>query len=280
MTNRAWVSGTGPMSGRNVIGEVTESIQKFVIDGWHRYTGDARPPRIEEDLTYEPMDRNEQVVYVYMYRVAANPNLKNQKRWRQAPVFVQDDPDEGNVYYHRPPVLVDLFYLVMVHSRFRSDAERLLGWLMLLLNEGTHLIYRPRKFMLPDGREVDSLGRTYQEDIELDEEDLVIEKVSVSLIDDLTVADAVNMFSLHEAPYRPFLTYRARIALDGPLVHAGAGVGVSLPRLARKDRSNSERRMRSNGRPLPTTPAKKAPPKIGPSRHNLVRDTDSEPDTN
>ena len=46
-------------------------------------------------------------------------------------------------------------------------------------------------------------------------------------MDDLTVGDAINLFSLHEAPYRPFLTYRARIAIDGPLVHAPAAL-VSL----------------------------------------------------
>ena len=68
------------MSGRNVIGEVTESIQKFIMDGWVHYNGDEAPPRIEEDLKYESMDRNEKVIFVYMYRLANNPNLQNQKR--------------------------------------------------------------------------------------------------------------------------------------------------------------------------------------------------------
>ena len=70
---------------------------------------------------------------------------------------------------------------------------------------------------------------------DVDEDDLVLEKVSLSLVDDLTVGDAVNFFSLHEAPYRPFLTYRARIALDGPLVHASSGTTVNLPRLQQND---------------------------------------------
>ena len=82
MRNPSIIPGSGPMSGRNIIGEVTESVQKFIYDGWIRYSGDASPPRIEEDLTYESMDRNEQVVYVYMYRLAANPNLQNQKQER------------------------------------------------------------------------------------------------------------------------------------------------------------------------------------------------------
>lgn len=218
---------TGPMSGSNIIGEVTEHLQRFVLDG---YTLSERPPRIEEDLSFTPMDR-EEVVYVYMYRLAQNPNLMNQKRWRQAPVFLGSDPEQGGeVYYHRPPLLVDLFYLLMVHSKFRSDAERLLGWLLLRLNNATHLIYRPRKFLLPDGREVDSLGRPYDRNCR-PEDDLVMEKVSLALVDDLTVGDATNLFSLHEAPYRPFLTYRARVALDGPLVASGGGTQVNLPRL-------------------------------------------------
>jgi hypothetical protein len=102
MINPAFSSTSGPMSGRNIIGEVTESIQKFINDGWMRYTGDAPPPRIEEDLKYEPMDRNEQVVYVYMYRLAANPNLQNQKRWRQAPVYMKSDSSDGKCFLSSP----------------------------------------------------------------------------------------------------------------------------------------------------------------------------------
>ena len=67
---------------------------------------------------------------------------------------------------------------------------------MLSLNEATHLIYRPRRFILPNGTVVDSLGRPYNPDhIDFDEDDLVLEKVSLSLVDDLTVGDAVNFFS-------------------------------------------------------------------------------------
>ena len=128
----------GPMSGVNIIGEVTENLQRFILDGWNL---SERPPRIEEDLSFSPKDR-EEVVYVYMYRLAQNPNLMNQKRWRQAPVFLGSDPEQGGeVYYHRPPILLDLFYLLMVHSKFRSDAERLIGWLLLRLHNATHLIY-------------------------------------------------------------------------------------------------------------------------------------------
>ncbi|MFT5684413.1 MAG: hypothetical protein ACI8RZ_005354, partial [Myxococcota bacterium] len=146
---------TGRVIGHNILGETTEAMHRFILDGWDLTD---RPPRIEEDLSFAPKDR-EQIIYIYMYRVTRNPHLKNQKRWRQAPVFMGTEPEDGGeVYFHRPPLLVDMFYLLMVHSKFRSDAERLMGWLLLRLYNATHLVYRPRRFALPDGREVDSMG--------------------------------------------------------------------------------------------------------------------------
>ena len=268
--NYGWMDKAGEMSGRNVIGEVTEAVQTFIKGSWEKYTGETRPPTIQEDLTYESMDRNEQVVFVYMYRLATNPNLQNQKRWRQAPVMLKGDPETEGVYYHRPPVLVDLFYLIAAHAKFRSEAERILGWLMLSLNEATHLIYRPRRFILPNGTAVDSLGRPYNPDhIDFDEDDLVLEKVSLSLVDDLTVGDAVNFFSLHEAPYRPFLTYRARIALDGPLVHAASGTTVNLPRLQQNDNQGQRGRRYVSPRNKPQHVPSSS------KRHRFKRDTDT-----
>ena len=211
-----------------------------------------------------------------MYRLASNPNLQNQKRWRQAPIYFKGEGDsDPQVYYHRPPIMIDLFYLIMVHGKFRSEAERLLGWLLLLLNEATHLIYRPRKFILPTGEAIDSLGRPYDQNVSMDEDDLVIEKVSLSLVDDLTVGDVVNLFSLHEAKYRPFLTYRARIALDGPLVHAPTGTIINMPRLDGMARANSgDTNSRPNGRPTQGSPVKRPMPKHMRGSKNFKRDTE------
>lgn len=267
----------GPMSGRNIIGEVTEALHKFLLDG---YDVSDSPPRLEEDLKFVPKDR-EEVIYIYMYRVAQNPDLKNRKRYRQAPVFMESEPEDGGeVFYHRPPLLLDLFYLLMVHSKFRSDAERLMGWTLLRLNEATHLVYRPRKFLLPDGREVDSIGRAYDPSCSTDEDGLWMEKVSLAMVDDLTVGDAINFFGLHEAPYRPFLTYRARVALDGPLVASSGGTAVHLPRMqsvpAADHRSNSESpvgRMKA-GRPIPRQSSLP-----GPEPHFIRRNVDTETET-
>ena len=90
--NYGWVDKTGEMSGRNVIGEVTEAVQSFIKSSWEKYTGEARPPTIQEDLTYESMDRNEQVVFVYMYRLATNPNLQNQEAMETGSCDVERRP--------------------------------------------------------------------------------------------------------------------------------------------------------------------------------------------
>lgn len=277
----------GPMSGRNIIGETTEAIHKWILEG---YNLTEQPPRIEEDLKFVPKDR-EEVVYIYMYRLAQNTNLMNQKRLRQAPVFVKEDLNKegAEAYYHRPPILLDLFYLIMVHSKFRSDAERLVGWLMLRLNEATHLIYRPRRFLLPDGREVDSLGRPWDAsnfvgwkgpDGEEEEDDgLHLEKVSLALVDDLTVGDAINLFTLHEAPYRPFLSYRARVALDGPLYKASGGTTIRVPRLERTGAPASGPSVSSpSGRiKAGSPPTVKAPP--GPKPYMLRKNADADSET-
>lgn len=269
------VTSQNPMSGRDIIGDVTEAIKKFIKDGWL----DESNLTIEEKLDKTSMGKTDQFAFVYMYRLANNPNLQNRKRLRQAPVFLNDPEEAGNVYLHRPPILVDLFYLVTAHAQFPSETAKLLGWLLLRLNEATHLIYRPRKFILPDGREIDSLGRDYDPNVSLDEENLVIEKVSLALVDDLTVGDAINLFSLHEAPYRPFLTYRARIAIDGPLIPAPSGTKVVMERAKQAPIEPSGTPTRANGRPV-ARPSSTSATSPEASRPNFRRDIDDYNDYN
>lgn len=266
----------GPMSGKDIIGEVTEAVKKFIADGWE----DSHNLNIEEKLDKTSMGKTDKFAFVYMYRLAHNPNLQNRKRWRQAPVFMNDGPESGNVFMHRPPLLVDLYYLVTAQAQFPSETAKILGWLLLRLNEATHLIYRPRKFILPDGRPVDSLGRDYKADVDLTEKNLVLEKVSLALVDDLTVGDAINMFSLHEAPYRPFLTYRARIAIDGPLVHAPKGTRVVMDRATQRPSTTSPSRTRPNGRPMSQPYERKKPEMFGENAHDFRRDIDDYNDYN
>ncbi len=267
----------GQYSSFNIIGETTEAVHKLLMD---RYDVTDRPPRLEEDLKFIPKDR-EEVIYVYMYRAAQNPNLQRQKRLQLAPVEVPRDDGGSDVFYHRPPLLMDLFYMVAVHSRFRSDAERLLGWVLLTLHHTPKLVYRPRRFLLPDGRKVDSLGRSWNGDVDPDREGLQVEKVSLALVEDLTVGDAINLFTLHEAPYRPFLTYRARVALDGPLVSTEGGSSIDMggrKETERLETAYPHRRSRPSGRighPNVPTPISKPP---GPKAHNLRKRHQRTPD--
>lgn len=256
----------GPTQGRNVIGEVTEALHKFLLDGWNL---EGAPPRIEEDLSFVPKDR-EEVVYVYMYKATQNQSLMNSKRYRLAKFEFEDadDPDSKATYWERPPLYLELHYLISVHSRFRSDAERLMGWVMLRLHEATHLVYRPRRYVLPSGRTIDSRGRDW--DPETYEEDVIMEKVSLSLVDDLTVGDAINFFTISEAPYRPYLTYKARCAMEGALISGpsgpvdvdytlspgeGAGVGQASPGSdeAESDDRTENSRGRMRARPVRRT---------------------------
>jgi hypothetical protein len=214
----------GPYQGSAIIGEVTEAVHAFIKDGW---PDASDPPRVVEDLDFEPKDR-ERIVYVYMYRVAKNTALLNSKRWRESRVQVGGDDDEtARHFYERPPLYLDLYYLISVHAKFRSEAEKLLGWLLLRLNEATHLVYRPRRYTLPDQTEVDSTGRAWS--IQNRGEGVVMEKVSVDLVDDLTIGDAVNFFNIHDAPFRPYVTYRARCAMEGALVEAVPTTVKSAP---------------------------------------------------
>ncbi|TNE90774.1 MAG: DUF4255 domain-containing protein [Deltaproteobacteria bacterium] len=246
----------GDDKGRHIIGEITESIHKFILEGWDVDRLGA-PPRIEEDLSFVPKDR-EEVVYIYMYKAAQNSALQNSKRHRvtrfstaaleerQAALDAVEAGEDveipmlDGIYWSRPPLYLEVSYMVAVHSKFRSDAERLLGWVLLRLHEATHLVYRPRRYFLPDGRIVDSTGQDWSLDNTGDE--VIMEKVGLALTDDLTVGDAINFFTIHEAPYRPYLTYKARCAMEGSIISSPAS---EQPEVNRPTFVNKERPSRS-----------------------------------
>lgn len=260
----------GPMQGVEIIGEVTESLHRFIMDGWEF---ERAPPRIEEDLSFVPKDR-EEVLYVYMYKAAHNKALVNTKRFRDTNIRVSGDE---RVFYERAPLYLDLYYMISVHSKFRSDAERLLGYALLRLHEATHLVYRPRKYTLPGGQTVNSKGEPWSLDVDMNDEGIVFEKVSLALVDDLTIGDAINFFTIHEAPYRPYLTYCARCAMEGGLL-AGEATTVR-PGSAADIRPPGSDRERPSGRLVRPRDEQKAPFKspFGPKGHN-PRQTGDDPD--
>jgi hypothetical protein len=258
----------GPNQGENIIGEITEALHRFILDGWD---SDRPPPRIEEDMSFVPKDR-EEVIYVYMYRVAQNSALINSKRWRPAKFSVKNIDGSDGIFYDRAPLYLNVHYVVAIHSKFRSDAERLLGWLMLRLYDASHLVYRPRRYTLPDGRVIDSTGAPWS--VNADGDAVIMEKVSLALVDDLTVGDCINFFTIHEAPYRPFLTYQAKCAMEGSLVSAPSSTKIRTDRLQAP--TPVEGPERANGRlgRLQTPPPKKPVP--GPKGHDARPISDEE----
>ena len=263
----------GPLQGKGILGELTEAVHQWLLDGWD---DEERPrPRLEEDLSFVPKDRQE-VIYAYMYRVGRNTALQNSKNFRPARIqLANDDPDRSHVYYERPPIYLDVYYVVAVHSKFRSDAERLLGWVMLRLWEASRLIYRPRRFILPDGRVVDSTGKPWS--LENTGDDVIMEKVSLALVDDLPIGDAINFFTIHEAPFRPFLTYRAQCALEGSLV-GGPSSTIYNAHLDQHD-SRPKSADRPSGRLGSPVNNQNKRPRLGPKGYDhgpLPEDTNSE----
>ena len=152
---------------------------------------------------------------------------------------------------------------------------------MLNLHEATQLIYRPRRYHLPTGEVVNSLGEDWVEEPDnFDDDNLIYEKVSVAMTDDLTIGDAINFFTIHEAPYRPYLTYRARCAMEGRLISGEPTIvrsgGVS-PSGDLKDPRRRSGRLRTNQ--PPEIPDKRTP--FGPKGHNHQRigDDPGKPDS-
>ena len=88
-------TATGLMSGRDIIGEVTEAVKRYIKDGWV----DEKNLTIEEQLDKTSMGKTDQFAFVYMYRLAHNPNLQNRKRFRRAPVFLNDGEDFSKFYF-------------------------------------------------------------------------------------------------------------------------------------------------------------------------------------
>jgi hypothetical protein len=114
---------------------------------------------------------------------------------------------------------------------------------------------------------VDSMGRPW--DLDATGDELIMEKVALSLIDDMTVGDAINFFTIHEAPYRPYLTYRARCAMEGALVVAPRETIVRVPSLEPTP-SATRPGERANGRlgRVEARPTSKRAP-FGPEGHDF-----------
>ena len=126
----------------------------------------------------------------------------------------------------------------------------------------------------PGALALDSNGNPWAEDNQSD--GLHMEKVSLGLVEDMTVGDAVNFFTIHEAPYRPYATYLARACIRGPIVQPSGPTVISNDPLETMDRESGPSRPngRVSGR-MQTRPRRKPP---GPQGFGLrpLEDDDSE----
>ena len=255
----------GATMGQNVIGEVTESIHKFLIDN---YDLTEQVPRFEEDLSFVPKDR-EEVVYIYMYRAAQNPNLKNAKRYRQAPVFVKGNGDNADeVFYHRPPLMMDLFYLVAVHAKFRSDAERLLG----LGNPGAQ---RGDSLGVSASTVPPARRRCGQRGVGLTTSTRILPTTTSTWkrfrSPCATISRSVtrSIFSASKKPVWAVLTYRARVALAGPLVAGEGGTTIRIQGWVVQTRLRGPAVATRSGRMMGNRPQRRDRKPLGPDSRNL-----------
>ena len=88
-----------------------------------------------------------------------------------------------------------------------------------------------------------------------------MEKVDIALVEDLPIGDAINFFTIHDAPFRPYLTFQANCAMEGALV-TGPATTVSNARMS--DRVPQAPTTRPSGRMKAPPKTESGDQKIGP----------------
>ncbi len=209
--------------GASQIAEVSDAVHGLLRDAWPAAFG---TPRVLDDLAQRPPER-EAALYAALVQVQQNPTLRTARRPGPSPLVLERDGVRTH-FLERPPVHLDLVYLLAAEATHRVDAQRLLGWAVMRIHEAARVLVRPRRFVLPDGAAVDSLGRPWRADAP----DVAMAAVSLGRAETGSLSEAIALFGSWRAPFRPFLTVRARTALWGALVEAPTtrvGVGPVLP---------------------------------------------------
>lgn len=197
---------------------------------------------IHKDLDVQPKDDEEATIYCAMYRVddvddiglpgfAVRPYV----RGPQAP-----DPKRQDVA-QIPPRFMYLYFVMFVESPEPDLSNVILGAIMNGFHQEPTLVYQPKSFEL-NGRMYDSAGRPLRsEGLEFRadatsprqhgaNEQIVMERISLQLVDDLAFGDACLLLKGFERKIRPYLTYRVFAKIDHPLkvVPRVGRVGISL----------------------------------------------------
>ena len=197
---------------------------------------------IHKDLDTQPKDDEEATIYCSMYRVddiddiglpgfAVRPYVRGPQA---------ADPKRQDVQ-QIPPRFMYLYFIVFVESAEPDLSNAILGAVMNGFHQEPTLIYQPKPFEL-NGRLFDSVGRPLQSDgldLKVDASGkiqrnangkVVMERISVQLVDDLAFGDACLLLKGFERKIRPYLTYRVFAKIDHPLrvVQRAGRVGISL----------------------------------------------------
>jgi len=197
---------------------------------------------IHKDLDTQPKDDEEATIYCSMYRVddvddiglpgfAVRPYVRGPQA---------ADPTRQDVQ-QIPPRFMYLYFIVFVESSEPDLSNAILGAIMNGFHQEATLVYQPKPFEL-NGRLYDSVGRPLKSDgltLKIDpsapiqanaNKDLIMERLSVQLVDDLAFGDACLLLKGFERKIRPYLTYRVFAKIDHPLsvVPRVGRVGVSL----------------------------------------------------
>jgi len=187
---------------------------------------------IHKDLDAGPKDDEEATVFCSLYRIddIDDMNLPGWpvkqsvmgRRGPQAPDPVRQD------LLQLPPRFFYLYFILFVESADTDVSNALMGAVMNGFHQETTLFYRPVPFEV-NGRVFDSTGRHLTSDgyryvRDPNEEPspgandkLVMERISVALVDDLAFGDACLLLKGFDRKVRPYLTYRVFSKIDQPL---------------------------------------------------------------
>ena len=187
---------------------------------------------IHKDLDTAPKDDEEATVYCSLYRIDDMDDI-NMPGWPVKPeVLGTSGPQPPDLRRQEllqlPPRFFYLYFILFVESPDADVSNALMGAIMNGFHQETTLFYRPVPFEL-NGRVFDSQGRSLTSDgykyisdptEEPDEganDELLMERISVALVDDLALGDACLLLKGFDRKVRPYLSYRVFSKIDQPL---------------------------------------------------------------
>lgn len=184
------------MANYRAVAATSEALKGLVLD---RYPRDEFGPGLEV-LLYQTRDFDEPMTEgfsIYLFRVAINGSVRN--------LTFRRSPDGQR---HRPSLPLDLQYMITPWSRDAAKQQRMLGWVMRMMEDIGVLSAGHLNHYLP---EVDTFGAN--EALEL-------------VCDPLTLTDYLTLWDRLRPRMPVSATYTLRMLLIDSDVHVGDGPPV------------------------------------------------------